>query len=99
MLAFRAGYVEPERWAAVCALAATPAVCLPREGLLWLQSRYLWGSGALALGLVAFFGWYWRVGVAAVVVGMAGVINYNATWGMLGVALGAWVWIMGEERH
>jgi hypothetical protein len=36
------------------------------------------------------------VAVAAIVVGVAGVENYNATWGMVGVGLGAWVWV--EER-
>jgi hypothetical protein len=27
------------------------------------------------------------------IVGIAGVQNYNATWGMLGAALGAWAWL------
>jgi hypothetical protein len=28
-----------------------------------------------------------------VLFGIAAVINYNATWGMVGAALGAWTWL------
>jgi hypothetical protein len=32
------------------------------------------------------------------IVGIASVQNYNATWGMLGAALGAWAWLReGKE--
>jgi len=31
--------------------------------------------------------------VGAVALGIAGVINYNASFGMLGAALGAWAWL------
>ncbi len=89
MLAFRAVYVEP-------AGACWGVICWARTGLLWLQAGYLWGTIALGLGLAAFFGRWWRVGVAAVLVGAAAVINYNVTWGMVGAALGAWVWIMRD---
>jgi hypothetical protein len=99
MLAYRAVYVEPERWGAVCDLAPVPLACLPRQGLLWLQSLYLWGTGALVLGLIAFFGRRWRVGVVAVVIGADAVINYNATWGMIGAALGGWSWLMEMGRR
>jgi hypothetical protein len=103
LLLYRAVYVEPRAWGAACAAAAPPLACAPRAALLWLQQHYLWGAGALALGLWAFAGGRWGrrgaaggpflVAVAAVVLGIAAVINYNATWGMAGAALGAWCWI------
>jgi hypothetical protein len=91
---FRAIYVEPVAWGARCALAGAPLGCLPRAGLLWLQQTGLWGGLALVLGVWAFVGRQMLVGVAAVLLGVAAVIDYNATWGMLGMALGGWVWIM-----
>jgi hypothetical protein len=94
LICFRTFYVEPERWGGACALAEAPLVCVPRSGLLWLQSHYLWGLGALLLGGWAFLARRMEIGVAAVLVGAAGVINYNVTWGMLGLALGLWSWIM-----
>jgi hypothetical protein len=90
MLAFRAVYVEP----------MTPPgglAGLARFGLLWLQAQYLWGAMALVLGLVAFFGRFVWVSVAAVLVGADAVINYNATWGMVGAVLGAWAWGVMRE--
>lgn len=94
LIAYRAAFIEPRAWGAVCAAAAAPVACVPRAALLWLQREYLWGGIALALGFSAFLLRlpFW-VRVAAVVVGIAGVENYNATWGMVGAALGAWVWL------
>ena len=93
IIAYRYAYIEPRVWGAICAASAPPMACAPRMALLWLQQKYLWGSIALGLGLVAFLcrGPFW-VAVAAIVVGVVAVENYNATWGMLGLALGAWVW-------
>jgi hypothetical protein len=90
---FRAAYVEPREWGAWCAAASAPIVCLPRAGLLWAQQYQLWGLSALLLGLWAFLGARLVVSLAAVALGIAAVANYNATWGMLGAALGAWSWI------
>jgi hypothetical protein len=91
LLAYRHVWVEPRGWGAICAAAAPPLACAPREALLWLQYWGLWGLGGLALGLAAFLGA--PVSVAAVAAGAAGVVNYNASWGMLGAALGGWAWI------
>jgi hypothetical protein len=96
---FRAAYVEPREWGAWCAAASAPLVCLPRAGLLWAQQHQLWGLGALLLGLWAFLGAGLAVSVAAVALGIAAVANYNATWGMLGAALGAWSWIRRSRFH
>ena len=94
LLAYRAIYIEPRAWGAVCAAATPPLACLPRAGLLWLQQSYLWGAIALALGLWAFLlRAPFPVRVATVVAGVAAVANYNATWGMVGAALGVWAWL------
>jgi hypothetical protein len=101
MIAYRYAYIEPRAWGAICAASAgAPVACVPRAGLLWLQREYLWGGGALALGLWAFLfrGPFW-VAVAAIVVGVGGVENYNATWAMVGLALGVWVWVEGAARQ
>ena len=93
LVLYRRTYVEPREWVGLCAVAAPPVACLPRAGLVWLQHWYLWGSGALLLGLWAFLGGPLLVAVAAVALGAAAVANYNATWGMVGLALGVWAWI------
>jgi len=98
LLAYRHVFIEPREWGALCAAAAPPAgvlprACAPRAALLWLQHFQLWGAGALVLGLWAFIGAPFVVGVAGVAVGLAGVVNYNATWGMLGLALASWAWV------
>ena len=94
LLAFRAVYVEPGEWAEICAAAAPSLPCLPRAGLLWLQGHDLWGIAALALGLAAFMGA--PLALAALAVGIAGIVDYNVSWGMLGACLGAWAWITGR---
>jgi hypothetical protein len=94
MAEYRAVYIEPRSWGAVCAAAGAPWACVPRAGLLWLQTKYLFGVISLVLGVGAFLmrGPRWLAAVA-MIVGIAGVQNYNATWGMLGAALGAWAWL------
>ena len=97
-LLYRAIYVEPREWGALCAAAAVPLACLPRAGLQWLQHWQLWGAGALALGLWAFAGRApFAVRVAAVALGAVAAANYNASWGVLGAVLGAWAWIRPER--
>jgi hypothetical protein len=98
LIAYRAAFIEPRAWGALCAAAQPPLACVPRAGLIWLQRYYLLGGASLALGLWAFA---WRarlaVQVAAVIIGIAGVENYNATWGAAGAALGAWAWLRRED--
>ena len=98
MLGYRALHVEPREWGALCAAASVPLACHPRAALLWLQHWQLWGAGALGSGLWAFLGGPFAVRVAAVALGAVAVVNYNATWGMLGLALGAWTWIGAAGR-
>ena len=99
LIAYRAVYIEPRVWGALCASAQPPLACLPRAGLIWLQRYYLWGTISLALGLWAFA---WRapfaIHILAIIIGIAGIENYNATWGAVGAALGAWAWL-GASRN
>lgn len=101
LLAYRAAYVEPRDWAAVCAAAPLPAsvpwACLPRAALLWMQQYGLWGAAALALGLAAFLGA--PTITLAIALGIGGVVNYNASFAMLGLALAAWAWISPARPH
>ncbi len=94
IFAYRAHFIEPRAWGAICRAATPPLACAPRTALLWMQQHYLWGALALALGLAAFL---LRprtpLCAAAIIAGIAAVANYNATWGMLGAALGAWAWL------
>lgn len=96
---FRLLYVEPRVWVGLCAAPSPPWVCLPRGWLLWLQYEGAWGLAGFLLGLAAFWAAPLAVAAAAVALGIAGVINYNATWGLLGAALGVWRWmtIMREQ--
>ena len=93
LLAYRHSFIEPREWAAACVAASPPPACVPRAAFLWLQHFYLWGAGALALGLWAFIGAPLAISAAGVALGAAAVINYNATWGMIGLALSAWAWV------
>ena len=91
---YRAYFLEPRAWGAACAAAHAPLACLPRAGLIWLQGKYALGGAALVLGLV---GLAWRGGfpaqLGAVLAGILAIENYNATWGAVGLALGAWGWL------
>ncbi len=90
---YRAAFIEPRAWGALCSASAPPLACVPRGALLWLQQQYLLGDAALALGLLAFLrGGDWAA-LAAMVAGVIGVENYNATWAMVGGVLGAWCWL------
>ncbi len=93
LIQFRLHYVEPRAWDVRCAAGAAPLVCGLRAASLWLQDNYVWGVGGLVLGLGALVRGARVVCISAVVIGVAGVLNYNASWGMLGAALGVWGWI------
>ncbi len=100
LIVYRYVYIEPRAWGAICAASSgVPLACYPRAALVWLQGKYLWGEAALGLGLLAFLArGPFVVCVAAVLVGIAAVENYNATWGMVGAALGAWSWLRVSGR-
>ncbi|MBB5692650.1 hypothetical protein [Muricoccus pecuniae] len=99
MLLYRYLQVEPREMGALCLdLASAPFACKPRAVLLWLQHWQLWGAGAMALGIWAFIGAPFAVRAAAVALGVTAVLNFNATWGMIGAALGGWAWVEANAR-
>ena len=94
LILYRLYFLEPREWGAACAAAAPPLACVPRAALIWLQGQYLLGAAALALGLAGFAcGGAFAAQLGAVLAGVAAIENYNATWGAIGLALGAWGWL------
>jgi hypothetical protein len=101
MFAFRELAIVPRATVGLCAAADAPGFCAPRAAVLWLQYQQLFGWGALALGLAAFFtGRRWPA-VLGIGIGIAAVVNYNGTTGILGAALGlvAWISLMTGRVH
>jgi len=92
VLLFRMLWVEPRGIGALCADVAPAWPCAPRAALLWGQYWGMWGGAALVLGILANVGL--PTAALAIALGAAAVANYNATFGMLGLALGAWAWII-----
>lgn len=92
-IVFRELTIVPRTYVGLCAGANAPLVCVPRHAVLWLQYERLFGMAALLLGLLGFaFARRW-LGVAALAVGIAAVVNYNGTEGIIGAALGLWGWL------
>ncbi|MCF3947286.1 hypothetical protein AiwAL_06225 [Acidiphilium sp. AL] len=90
---FREVTIVPRAYVGVCAGPQAPLVCVPRQAVLWLQYERLFGLASLVLGLLGFaFARRWP-GVAALAVGVAAVVNYNGTEGIIGAALGLWGWL------
>jgi hypothetical protein len=91
--AFRLLAIAPLYTVGMCAGANAPAICVPRH--LVLQGAYLglFGWAALLLGLYAFFraGRFW--GAVALGLGIAAVVNYNGTQGIIGGAFGLIAWL------
>ncbi len=92
MAAFRQLAIVPRETVGICAAANPPAFCVPRGWVLTGQYYGVFGWAALALGLVAFFGGNRLAGALALGVGIAAVVNYNATTGITGAALGLFAW-------
>ena len=93
MTAFRELAIVPRMTVGLCAAAHAPAICAPRAAVLWLQYQQAFGWAALLCGIAGFaLGRRWP-GVLAVAVGIAAVVNDNATTGIVGAALGLVAWI------
>ena len=90
---FRFQTIAPLWTVAACAGPDRPGFCVPRQAMLWLQYQQAFGWAAFILGVAGFvLGRRW-LGVLALGVGIAAVVNYNATTGVLGAALGLYAWI------
>lgn len=91
--AFRQFAIAPFATVGMCAAANPPAICVPRH--LVLQGGYfgLFGWAALALGLYAFFRASRFAGALALGLGIAAVVNYNGTQGIIGGAFGLIAWL------
>ncbi len=98
--AFRELAIVPRATVGLCAAAAAPPICAPRAAVLWLQYEQLFGWAALALGLAGFFKGLRLAAILAIAIGIAATINYNATTGIIGAALGLTAWIgLGTGRY
>ncbi len=91
--AFRQLAIVPRATVGICAAADAPAFCAPRAAVLWLQYEQLFGWAAFFLGLAAFILGRRLPGALALGIGIAAVVNYNGTTGILGAALGLFAWI------
>jgi hypothetical protein len=91
--AFRQLAIVPRATVGLCAAANAPAFCAPRAAVLWLQYEQLFGWAAFFLGLAAFILGRRLAGALALGIGIAAVVNYNGTTGILGAALGLFAWI------
>jgi hypothetical protein len=91
--AFRQVAIVPRATVGLCAAANAPAFCTPRAWVLTLQYYQAFGWAALILGAAAFIAG-WRLAAAlALGLGIAAVVNYNGTTGILGAALGLVTWL------
>ena len=91
--AFRWFAIMPRATVGLCAAADAPGFCTPRHWVLSGQYYGTFGWAALALGLAAFFGGKRVLGALALGAGIAAVVNYNATQGIIGAALGLVAWL------
>ena len=93
MFAFRQLTIVPRAMVGICAASPAPAICAPRAAVLWMQYEHVFGWLALALGLAAFIRGQRWLAAMALGLGIAAVVNYNATTGIIGAALGLVAWL------
>ncbi len=91
--AFRLLAIVPRATVGMCAAASAPAICVPRQAVLTLQYYQGFGWAALALGLAGFFLAKRIPAALALGIGIAAVVNYNATTGIIGAAFGLVTWL------
>jgi hypothetical protein len=90
---FRQLAIVPRATVGICAASSAPAFCGPRELVLKLQYFHGFGWAALCLGLLAFALGQRLFASLAIGIGVAAVVNYNGTYGIIGIALGLFAWI------
>ncbi len=91
--AFRQMAIVPRATVGICAAANAPGFCAPRALVLWLQYEQLFGWAAFLLGVFAFVMGRRFAAALAIGVGIAAVVNYNGTTGIIGAALGLFAWM------
>ncbi len=94
MALFRHLFIAPRATVGLCAAATgAPGYCAPRAAVQWLQYQQAFGWAALVLGVVGFCTGRRWAGILAIALGIAAVINYNATTGIIGASLGLLAWV------
>ncbi len=91
--AFRELAIVPRATVGICAASSAPGWCVPRGWVLSGQYYGVFGWAALAAGLAAFFWGKRAVAGLAIGLGVAAVVNYNGTQGIIGAALGIAAWL------
>lgn len=91
--AFRWFAIKPIATVGMCAAANAPSICTPRHWVLVGAYMGVFGWAALALGLLAFFRGSRMLGAVALGLGIAAVVNYDGTQGIIGAALGLIAWL------
>ena len=91
--AFRELAIVPRATVGICAASSAPGWCVPRGWVLSGQYYGVFGWAALAAGLAAFFWGKRAVAGLAIGLGVAAVVNYNGTQGIIGAALGVAAWL------
>jgi len=89
---FRHALIAPRATVGICAAATPPGFCTPRHWVLQGQYYGTFGWAALALGLLAFWSGRREIAGLAIGLGIAAVVNYNGTQGIIGAALGVAAW-------
>lgn len=92
----RLGLIEPEAFGHLCA-GAGPWWCRPRGALIDLLHTGVLGAAAVALGAFAIYRRRAWAGLAAAMLGAAGLVLYDAEPGAVGVLLGALVLARAPE--
>lgn len=90
---FRLFTIKPVEMVGLCASSTAPAICVPRHLVLMGGYLGLFGWVALLLGLLAFFRGGRFLGAVALGLGIAAVVNYNGTQGIIGAAFGLIAWL------
>jgi hypothetical protein len=90
---FRLLTIKPVAMVGICAAANAPAICTPRHLVLMGGYLGLFGWAAVLLGLYAFFRAGRFAGAVALGLGIAAVVNYDGTFGIIGGAIGLTAWL------
>lgn len=91
--AFRVLAIVPRATVGICAAGNAPGWCVPRGWVLSGQYYGAFGWAALLVGLAAFFAGRRVLAGLAIGLGIAAVVNYNGTQGIIGAALGLAAWL------